>query len=190
MKKYLFILPALFLMTGAGKNIENINPNDSEKQVLSDLENALEKSKELSENKKENKESAVEEKEIVLEQKIILQGKKDMKIEQKIFKLNLPQDKKYLLFNQEDFVTTHDKNVSWNWTELAGEYYYNVAVTLDTNKNYLLITTTPIERSEIPATSYTTFSLSQKDDAIFFNGETYGMSAYVFHRPILFIYED
>ncbi|MBQ4493499.1 MAG: hypothetical protein II972_02715 [Elusimicrobiaceae bacterium] len=190
MKKLIFlIIPALFLFLGAKQIKQTINKNNTQnKQMLSNLKTGLEKSKEISVKKPETSEGKYPSvKEISLGQEIVLQGETDSKIEQKTFKLNLPKSKYTLLYNQETFITTHNKNVIWNWTELAGKYFYKISVKLDKEQNCLFITTTPTLRATIVETSYTTFSLSKDKNSIFFDGVALGMNTHTFHRPILYI---
>ena len=196
MKKTIyFILPALFLMLGAAKSIDKLATKDADKQTINNLQKVLKSSKELSESKKEKEETNFDTTEISLDQTILIQGKIDEKIQEKIFKLNLPKGKKYLLVNkktgstQTTFTTTNEKKVSWDWTQLQGEYFYTISITLDAVNNYILIDTKPKERNEFPGTSLTTFSIIQIGENFYFKGETYGSEVtYAFKRPILSTY--
>ena len=123
--------------------------------------------------------------EISLKETITVQGKRDLPIQKRVYKLNLPKNKEYTLLDQTDFTPTSAKVVSWKWERLFGEYYYIITSELNKKGNYLLITTTPVWRDTTPGTSLTRFTMNQKDDVIWFDCETYGSETYVFHRPIL-----
>ena len=129
MKKIFFIiLPSLFLLLGAGINKDIGKENQ---KILKDLKTELEKTKEDSKEKnntlEENYSTA---KEITLENTIVLQDGKDIKVEQKTFKLNLPKSKYLLLYGlrqgEKSIITTHDKNVIWKWENISSKYFYKV----------------------------------------------------------------
>lgn len=204
MKKIFFIvLPSLFLLLGAGTD-KNINKRNQ--KILKDLKTELEKSKEVSTDKNNSQEENYSTaKEISLEDIIVLQDGKDIKVEQKTFKLTLPKSKYLLLYGlmrgDKTIATTHDKNVIWKWEYLSSKYFYKVSMRLDDVQNCLFITLTPTqsgtEEKPITATtekeqadwhvSYAMFNLSQKGTTIFFDGQSYGLNNNEFHRPILYI---
>ena len=104
----------------------------------------------------------------------------------------MPKGKKYTLLNNKlssdptSFTTTNEKKVSWDWTQLQGEYFYTISIRLDTANNCILINTKPQERNEFPGTSLTTFTIIQIGEDFYFKGETYGSEiTYTFGRPIL-----
>ena len=198
----------MFLLLGAGKASQNINKNTNKqnKQMLSDLKTGLENSKELSDEKNNTKEenySAA--KEISLEDMIVLQDGKDIKVEQKTFKLTLPKSEYLLLYGVmyggKSIATTHDKNVVWRWENISSKYFYKVSMRLDNEQNCLFITLTPTqtwpEEKPITATtekeqadwhvSYAMFNLSKKGKTIFFDGQAFGVNNNEFSRPILYI---
>ena len=204
MKKIFFIiLPSLFLLLGAGINKDIGKENQ---KILKDLKTELEKSKESSKEKnntlEENYSTA---KEITLENTIVLQDGKDIKVEQKTFKLNLPKSKYLLLYGlrqgEKSIITTHDKNVVWKWENISSKYFYKVHMKLDDERNCLFITLTPTqswpEEKPITATtekeqafwhvSYAMFNLSKEENSIFFDGQAFGINNNTFHRPILYI---
>ena len=204
MKKIFFIiLPSLFLLLGAGINKDIGKENQ---KILKDLKTELEKTKEDSKEKnntlEENYSTA---KEITLENTIVLQDGKDIKVEQKTFKLNLPKSKYLLLYGlrqgEKSIITTHDKNVIWKWENISSKYFYKVHMKLDDEQNCLFITLTPTqtwpEEKPITATtqkeqadwhvSYAMFNLSKQGTTIFFDGQAFGISNNEFHRPILYI---
>lgn len=205
MKKIIYIIiPALFLVIGAGKAVQNINKstNKQSEQVLNNLKSGLEESKKTSAkktNSQEENSSAAQE--ITLGQEIVLQGDKDSVVETKIFKFNLPKTKWQLLYDQETFATTHDKKVDWNWTELSSKYFYKVSVKLDSDQNILLITMTPTRTNTLNHTvtakteeeqadlhvTYASFKLVKDKNSIFVNGISFGMVNRDFKRPILYI---
>lgn len=204
MKKIFFIvLPSLFLLLGAGTD-KNINKRNQ--KILKDLKTELEKSKEVSTDKNNSQEENYSTaKEISLEDIIVLQDGKDIKVEQKTFKLTLPKSEYLLLYGlmrgDKTIATTHDKNVIWKWEYLSSKYFYKVSMRLDDVQNCLFITLTPTqsgtEEKPITATtekeqadwhvSYAMFNLSQKGTTIFFDGQSYGLNNNEFHRPILYI---
>ncbi len=205
MKKIFFIvLPSLFLLLGAGINKDT---NKQNQKVLKDLRTELEKSKEVATDKnkaqEENYSAATE---ISLEDIIVLQDGKDIKVEQKTFKLTLPESKYLLLYGimegKKSIATTHDKNVVWEWENISSKYFYKVKMEIDKEKNCLFITLTPTqsgpEEKPITATtekeqaewhvSYALFNLRQQENTIFFDGHSFGMFGNSeFSRPILFI---
>ena len=195
MKKIIYILlPSLFLIIGAGKAIKDINVSDSDKKIVNNLKKDLEKSKDLAADKEKEIEAPLEATEISLNQTILIQGKADEKIEERVYKLNLSKNKKYLLLirenasSQADFGPTHEKKVSWDWTQIQGEYFYTISVKLDPDNKYILIDTKPKRRDELPGTSLTAFTIIQMGEALFFKGETYGSEAtQTFRRPIIYI---
>ena len=175
-KSIFLIFPALFLLLGA-------TTAESSQKALDDLKSTLETSKEMADT------NSLNATEITLKEKVVLQGKTNLKIEKRVFKFNLPEDKEYFLYDQEDFIPTEKTKVSWKWEELLGAYYYEISVELNKAQNYLLITITPVERDELPGPSYTTFYLKSEDSSILFAGSTYGTITYTFDRPILYIDE-
>lgn len=204
MKKIFFILlPSLFLLLGAGIGKDT---NKQNKKILKELKTELEKSKDISADKnspiEENYSTA---KEISLKDTIVLQDGKDIKVEQKTFKLNLPKSKYLLLYGimqgNKTIATTHDKNVVWKWEDISSKYFYKVKMKLDDEKNCLFITLTPTqtwpEEKPITATtekeqaawhvSYAMFNLRKKENTIFFDGHAYGINNNDFSRPILYI---
>lgn len=204
MKKIFFIvLPSLFLLLGAGTS-KNINKQNQ--KILKDLKTKLEKSKEVSVDKNNSQEENYSTaKEISLEDIIVLQDGKDIKVEQKTFKLTLPKSEYLLLYGlmhgDKTIATTHDKNVVWKWEHLSSKYFYKVSMKLADEQNCLFITLTPTQtgKEEKPITattekeqadwhvSYAMFNLSKKGNTIFFDGQSYGLNNNEFHRPILYI---
>lgn len=206
MKKIIYILiPALFLVIGAGKTAQNINKNTKKQkpEILDSLKEELENSKKTAEDTlSELETNYLAATENALNQKIILQGGKNITVETKTFKLNLPKSEYLLLFkpNKEKFITTHDTNVNWNWTEISDKYFYQVSIKLDKEQNCLFITLSPIEKTQnktfiaktqeeqsLMQVSYADFTLKQIDDAVFFDGQSLGMITYGFKKPVLYI---
>lgn len=208
MKRKLYILlPALLLVIGASKTIQTINKDTTaqDKKVMSNLKNELKEVKKTSADKP----SAAEEnylaaKEISLGNEIILQNGKNITVEQKIFRLNLPKSKYLLLYGPtygQKIATTYDTNVIWKWDTLSSKYFYKISMKLDKEQNCLFITISPTQNNEqetpLTATTeaeqaawhvtYAAFNLSKDEDTIFFDGRTYGMNNHEFRRPIVYI---
>lgn len=203
MKKIFFLLPCLFLLLGAGLDK---NAGKQNMEILKDLKTELEKSREdLKEKNNIQEENFSAAKEIALEDIIVLQNGKDIKVEQKTFKLTLPKSEYLFLygvmFGEKTISTTHDKNVVWKWENLSSKYFYKVSMKLDDGQNCLFITLTPTqswpEEKPITATtekeqadwhvSYAMFNLRKKGNTIFFDGQSFGISNNEFHRPIVYI---
>lgn len=206
MKKIIYmIIPSLFLLIGAGKAVQNINKNTNKQnsKILDSLKTELEDSKKTAEDTpSELEENYLAATEIALNQTVILQGGENISVETKTFKFNLPKSEYILLFkpNDEKFITTHDKKVNWNWTEISDKYFYQVSVQLDKEQNCLFITLSPIEKTQnkpfvaktqkeqfLMQVSYADFALKKIDNAVFFDGQSLGMITYGFKKPIVYI---
>jgi len=184
MKRIVYIiLPALFLILGAGKAIQNINSN-SNKQAFNDLKIALENAKK--ENEQKVSEKTTEIPEINLNQKIVLQTPNTQKTETKVFKLNLPEQVNIKLVDQETLYTTDKQQTSWQWEKISGKYDYKFYVKFLPEQNAAIITSEPIERKEIQL-PFASIIFEQEDNTIYCNGNSYGMTSHSFHRPIFVI---
>ena len=189
MKKILFlILPSLFLVLGAGKDISSFNTkNDAQnKQMLSDLKNLLESSKKDNEKENIQKESPDESEstEIAFNQEVVIQAADSKNIRKLIFKLNLPEQEEFKLVDPKTRYTTDDDQISWQWNELSGQYIYKLTIKLVPEQNYVLIITEPIERREL-GLPFVAFTFVKKGDIIYLNGESFGMTSHSFTRAVL-----
>ena len=208
MKRIIYIiLPALFLVLGAGKDMQNINKNSNadKQKMMNDLKTGLEEVKKISTDKPNiSEENYSVAKEISLGNEIVLQDGKDIKVEQKIFRLNLPKREYLLLYGPtfgQKIATTHDKNVVWKWDTLSSKYFYKISMKLDNEQNCLFITISPTQNNaqETPLTAtteaeqaawhvtYASFNLSEDENTIFFDGKNYGMNNHEFRRPIVYM---
>ena len=208
MKRIIYIiLPALFLVLGAGKDMQNINKNSNadKQKMMNDLKTGLEEVKKISTDKPNiSEENYSVAKEISLGNEIVLQDGKDIKVEQKIFRLNLPKREYLLLYGPtfgQKIATTHDKNVVWKWDTLSSKYFYKISMKLDNEQNCLFITISPTQNNaqETPLTAtteaeqaawhvtYASFNLIEDENTIFFDGKNYGMNNHEFRRPIVYM---
>lgn len=205
MKRIIYIvLPALFLVLGAGKAVQNIN-NKQDTKVLKSLKTELEDSKKSAEEDPRTEEiNYSNAKEIRLNNAVVLQGGENIPVETKTFKVKLPKNEYLSLYKPEGdkFTLTHEDDVTWQWKEISEKYFYKVSIKLDREQNCLFVTLYPIENGKTKPfvaktareqadrhVSYADFSIEKEegDETIRFHGESIGMITYGFKRPILYI---